>query len=287
MKQEHIHIKKTRRIFILGACMIFMLAGFTFLLTTKSEAKMMQIEKDIVSVRESNAKAEAVQKEHLQKIDEMDTSTGDIISFVLSDDWKNDGKRDTSEYEGLVESYAEIIDWKDYETRMLYQDEPLRDRGRLYIPSCGVDVPLCSGIGYKKGQDVVDEENLALMEYFSGDLTICDHAGQGFDRMKKADVGTVGFIKTRTGLQKIVCTGKIRGDNVRYALYYDNGGSLGFYNLDGVTMYTCNDETGVSVTVSFWKYDDFSTDDFIDGTSTLIKQQEDMNSQEEIADDGK
>ena len=265
--EKEINQKSGRKILLilpfLALCIIGMLTVSATQALGKGAEQMTQIEQDIKLVQETNATAEARQQELDEYIQNIDTSTGDAIVVIAAGGWKPDRKPNNMDaHQEKIDEYDRIFDITDCETKMLYMDEALRDSGRLYIPSCGVNVPLNSSVGYKKLQDVVDEEDLALMFYIAGDRMIADHAGQGFDKMKQAEVGTMAFIKTKTGFQKLVCTEKERADNVGYALFTDSGKRIGFVNLDGITMYTCNDFTGVNVTITYWKFDDFTTDDF-------------------------
>ena len=259
---------------------VYIITAFTacFALLTVSSSSRARAEivskttclvQTIEAVQDLNSQTKELQDKHNKKLANIDTSVAAVISAIISDGWQPAEKYDICKYENKLSEYSGIINEKYYETLMFYDDEAVEDRGRLYIPVCGVDVPLSSGAGYTNGQDVVDEYNLALMRYYYGDLTIVDHATQGFDYMKLADVGTVGFIKMRTGLYKIVCIGKETGKNIGYAITTNGGKELRFHNPNGVTMYTCNDETGVSITITYWKFEEFSTEDFANGTTNI------------------
>ena len=228
--------------------------------------RLQNIRNELNLCHASYSQAEETAKQSEIKLSKADTKIADIALFAESDDWKVPKERDgLDEHAQQVMNFNGTITERKCETKAFYVDEPLATYGRLYIPSCDVNVPVGTKVGFKNGQAVVDAENLALIFNIGYDNMICDHAGQGFDKMKQSEVGTVAFIKTNNGFQKLVCTGKELGYNVKYALITEDGKQLGNNNADGLTMYTCNDETGHSVTITYWKYEDFNTDDFASG----------------------
>ena len=75
---------------------------------------------------------------------------------------------------------------------------------------------------------------------------IIDHATQGFDAIKNHDVAYIGgerFHKVAT---------YPNSTNAQVAFYLDDGTNLANATDPGIVMYTCNDWSGVNITLTFW-----------------------------------
>lgn len=124
--------------------------------------------------------------------------------------------------------------------------------GRIILPAVGYEMPLYNG-AESSWAGIVDANNSALYTNYMGKMMVADHAYQGFNAMKNSPIGSIGYIVQNDQIIVIRCVsiydaintgnGIIVGD--RYADEMNDG---------SIFMYTCNDSTGVSVTVSFWVY---------------------------------
>ena len=81
---------------------------------------------------------------------------------------------------------------------------------------------------------------------------IADHAYQGFEGIKLAQVGTVCYIKSEDGISLYTCLDCFTGHNNGRYLMYDSGDRLCFNFDDAICMYTCN-ECWENVTITLWK----------------------------------
>ena len=137
--------------------------------------------------------------------------------------------------------------------------EPLGTRGRLYFEN-GWSVALNYADSYDTDemQQMADAYDSACYMEDSGKVMIADHASQGFEIIKKYDVGSKATIVDENGKEReIVCT----------AIYPDAYWEDGYTHLpdgrgiwgstDGeIGMQTSNNEEGTSVTISYWNYVD-------------------------------
>ena len=148
-------------------------------------------------------------------------------------------------------------------SQLMYSDDPIQNDEEIYIPSCGLTVPIKKPVHVYPGdwQKIIDEEDQGLHYIHQNVNMLCDHAGQGFDLMKQAKVGTMAYIKSKHGIEFYRCIGIESGKNVKYALLNADGGYISNKNQGDLLMYTCNDETGVSITISYWERVKGFTDD--------------------------
>lgn len=108
--------------------------------------------------------------------------------------------------------------------------------GRWIIPSVGVNVAC-----YKaddSAQAVTDEKDSAALINKPNITLLADHNYQGFDVIKKCEVGTVAFLDTGVDKQEFVCTEVLKGYNTGAELT-DLEGNVVEYD-SGYTNYTCH-----------------------------------------------
>ena len=97
-------------------------------------------------------------------------------------------------------------------------------------------------------QPIVDAPNSAVLMNYLGRQMIADHAHQGFSVIRSCGAGSVGTFCGRT----IVCASSYQGTNTGYGIMLDDGRWADEVYDGTYIMYTCNDASGVSVTVTFW-----------------------------------
>lgn len=97
-------------------------------------------------------------------------------------------------------------------------------------------------------QPIVDAPNSAVLMNYMGRQMIADHAYQGFSVLRSCGAGSVGSFCGRT----IVCASTYQGTNTGYGILLDDGRYADEVYDGTYIMYTCNDASGVSVTVTFW-----------------------------------
>ena len=146
---------------------------------------------------------------------------------------------------------------KEREDLKVERPEPLGTKGRLYFDN-GWSVALNYADSYdtEEMQKMADAYDSACYMEDSGKVIIADHASQGFEIIKKYDVGTKAVIVDENGDEReIECT----------ALYLDAYWEDGYTHLpdgrgiwgsaDGeIGMQTSNNEEGTSITISYWNY---------------------------------
>ena len=132
--------------------------------------------------------------------------------------------------------------------------------GRLAMPSVGFSIPLygASSSNFAQLQKIVDNKNSALLSEIMGSQYIADHAAQGFKVMKNSKAGQYAYIiDTKGVVHTYQFVSKATGQNVGNGIVLTSGSSKGKYadevNGQDLFMYCCNDSTGKSVTVTFWK----------------------------------
>lgn len=100
-------------------------------------------------------------------------------------------------------------------------------------------------------QQIVDNKNSAVMFYWQNHLVVGDHAHQGFRVVKNSKIGTQAYLDGR----KIQLVSKYQGYNDGSLNANDIGGIENIQDGE-ICMYTCNDRTGYSITLTFWTYVD-------------------------------
>lgn len=97
-------------------------------------------------------------------------------------------------------------------------------------------------------QPIVDAQNSAVLMNYLGRNMIADHAYQGFSVLQSCGAGSTGTFCGRT----IVCASTYQGTNTGYGIQLADGRWADEVYDGNYIMYTCNDASGVSVTVTFW-----------------------------------
>lgn len=128
--------------------------------------------------------------------------------------------------------------------------------GRISIPRVGYSMPLYSEANSTKWQKVVDAKDSALFVenyFYSKKSMIADHAAQGLKVQKNCKKGDVMYITKNGKVTKYTMTTIYKNAvNNGYGIVVN--GKYADQMKDGdLFMYCCNDSTGKSVTVTFWK----------------------------------
>ena len=97
-------------------------------------------------------------------------------------------------------------------------------------------------------QPIVDAPNSAALMNYLGRNMIADHAYQGFSVLQSCGAGSTGTFCGRT----IVCASTYQGTNTGYGIQLADGRWADEVYDGNYIMYTCNDASGVSVTVTYW-----------------------------------
>ena len=128
--------------------------------------------------------------------------------------------------------------------------------GCLYAPDLNIKVPLYASNAKTTNQQIVDEENSAiLMKNFRKghcDL-IADHANQGFNKIKNSHLDTMLCIVTENSTQFYTCVGMLRGQNKKTELVADGGLKVTKIKFADLCCYCCNDDKGINISMVFFK----------------------------------
>lgn len=133
------------------------------------------------------------------------------------------------------------------------------DAGVFYIPSVGVKLPIYDKNTQKSAQDIVDAENSGVICHsFNGAHCdyICDHADQGFDAIKSCKIGTAAFVVTDNSSQVYNCVAIMTGENNKTNLVTITGQKFTTIKWADLCAYCCNDASGKSITMVFFKKGD-------------------------------
>ena len=98
-------------------------------------------------------------------------------------------------------------------------------------------------------QSVVDAYDSAAYIPWGNLVMIADHAGQGFDAIKYNGSGTIADDATITYITKV---SSYQGTNTGHGINLADGRYAETVGDGQYMLYTCNDSTGVSVTVTYW-----------------------------------
>lgn len=129
---------------------------------------------------------------------------------------------------------------------------------RLVIKDVGINVPLYYTNGYD-AQEISDRLNSAMYcpaeVYHELSDSIADHAAQGFRKMKLCVPGksVARLIRADGTEDQYICTGMdFKGRNTKYEILNSAGQNVGQIDKDMLYMYTCTDESGRKVAISYW-----------------------------------
>lgn len=128
--------------------------------------------------------------------------------------------------------------------------------GVLILPWQGFAVPLYDGNAVKNSQALVDAEDSAVIKrrWRGGHCDyIADHAGQGFDIIRKCTIANLqAIIQTNTRSQIYNWVATMNGKNTGN-LITCTGQSLSNVKWADLCLYTCNDAAGKNITMVFFK----------------------------------
>lgn len=172
------------------------------------------------------------------------TQSAYIFSSLIQD------KYNLQEFDTLqLELSASLL-----EDKVFHKMSDLNTDARLYVPDCGIELDLNSKMYGMTSQGIIDEDNLGLYDQRFHTKLIVDHASQGFEAMKESQPGTKAYLRLRNGdLIEYVCYENVQAINAKLWLEAVDGRNLlSLGSDDKIVMYTCNDETGYSVTATLW-----------------------------------
>lgn len=138
------------------------------------------------------------------------------------------------------------------EERILKDNKKIGDSGRLYFDSL-YSIALYQPFTTEEAQRYVDNEDSgSIIKYPNIDF-IADHANQGFDIIKKQNIGSYVYIKKvdymgNIVIDKYVVREKMNGYNTRRQLLTNEGIDVRNTNYP-LALYTCNTADGYHVTI--------------------------------------
>lgn len=136
------------------------------------------------------------------------------------------------------------------------EDQIYGTAGCLYAPDLNIKVPLYTSNAKTTNQQIVDEENSAILmkNFHKGhcDL-IADHANQGFNKIKNSHLDTMLCIVTENSTQFYTCVGMLRGQNKKTELVADGGLKVTKIKFADLCCYCCNDDKGINISMVFFK----------------------------------
>lgn len=102
-------------------------------------------------------------------------------------------------------------------------------------------------------QSTVDAaDSAAYIPYGTSKVFIADHASQGFNIIKSVGIGTTATITDNSSVTNLTLVSRYQGTNTGNGINLSNGTYAENVKDGKYVMYTCNDSTGVSVTVTYW-----------------------------------
>lgn len=130
------------------------------------------------------------------------------------------------------------------------------DAGLLVLPWQNFSVPLYDGNAVKNSQALVDAENSAVIKrkWRGGHCDyIADHAGQGFDIIRRCTyVNMQAIVQTPKSSRIYNWVATMLGRNTGN-LITCTGQSLSSVKWADLCLYTCNDAAGKNITMVFFK----------------------------------
>ena len=101
-------------------------------------------------------------------------------------------------------------------------------------------------------QAIVDAEDSAAFTTWSNKVFIADHASQGFRIIRELGAGATGTITDDAGTTVLTMASSYQGTNTGHGINLNDGRYAESVADGKYVLYTCNDSTGVSVTVTYW-----------------------------------
>lgn len=101
-------------------------------------------------------------------------------------------------------------------------------------------------------QSTVDAYDSAAYMPWGNIVMIADHASQGFSVIRSCGAGSVGTITDNSTITYLTCASSYQGTNTGNGINLADGRYAETVGDGSYMLYTCNDSTGVSVTVTYW-----------------------------------
>lgn len=112
--------------------------------------------------------------------------------------------------------------------------------GRWVIPDVGVNVACYVASNSDNAQKITDATDSAALIRKTNATLLADHNYQGFNVIKKCEIGTIAYMYIGTVTEKYVCTKVFEGYNSGAHLTDLNGNVVEFNDSGGYTIYTCH-----------------------------------------------
>lgn len=162
----------------------------------------------------------------------------------------------SNEFAGIVKKFGigvTTVNASTTNTSKISATNSTASSGIINIPSVGYTMKWLSSKKSADWQKIVDDKNTALFVKFLGKDMIADHASDGFKKMKNCKAGDLMYITKNGKTYTYQMTKKYSN-----AINTRNGIKVGNKYADRMSdgdlfAYCCNDATGTSVTVTFWK----------------------------------
>ena len=132
--------------------------------------------------------------------------------------------------------------------------------GRFKIPEVGVNVACYAG----NAQYIVDNKDSAAFFTAWSHQIIADHNNQGFEKVKKCEVGTIATFSVDGEILNYKCVAKMLGHNTGKILTDENYISISGIYPDTLVCYTCNENWQNITMVFFELIQDFDTKTEVD-----------------------
>ena len=101
-------------------------------------------------------------------------------------------------------------------------------------------------------QYIVDAADSAAYIPWGNIVMIADHAYQGFSILRSLGAGATGTITDNSTITYLTCASSYQGVNTGNGINLADGRYAETVGDGSFMLYTCNDSTGVSVTVTYW-----------------------------------
>lgn len=101
-------------------------------------------------------------------------------------------------------------------------------------------------------QAIVDAADSAAYMPWGSKVFIADHASQGFRIIRTLNPGATAEISDNAGTTSLTMASSYQGTNTGNGINLNDGRYAENVSDGNYVLYTCNDSTGVSVTVTYW-----------------------------------
>lgn len=128
----------------------------------------------------------------------------------------------------------------------------LGNKGRLFIPSCGIEVAVNRKAEGQSNAPVVDKPDSAAWMEFGDTPIIGDHRDQAFKDLPEVEIGDELYLWNGKTAEKFVLTAKTRGYREKKQYVCNDGVPVHETGAD-LALCTCADMTGNNIHVLLFK----------------------------------